>query len=177
MLPLPLSELFISWMYRSLFSNEYLFYDDNRWWTSRYQPFLVRMILMIFVSIDIAKFNHFATAMSSDGKILIEPFIFLNDADGFQILVSKLNSLNRDDIIIGLESTAHYGYILVRFLVATSYGVYILNPLQAFNMRKNNIRKTKPDKIDSCIIYKTLMLQNNPRLVSFYDLDMLNLKT
>ena len=37
---------------------------------------------MIYVGIDIAKLNHFAAAMSSDGKILIEPFKFLNDADG-----------------------------------------------------------------------------------------------
>lgn len=131
---------------------------------------------MIYVGIDIAKLNHFAAAMSSDGKILIEPFKFLNDADGFQLLVSKLDSFDRDDIVIGLESTAHYGDNLVRFLVTASYRVCILNPLQTSNMRKNNIRKTKTDKVDTCIICKTLMMQENLRFITFSDLDLLNLK-
>ena len=131
---------------------------------------------MIYVGIDIAKLNHFAAAMSSDGKILIEPFKFLNDADGFQLLISTINQFDRDDIIIGLESTAHYGDNLVRYLVAESYKVCILNPLQTSNMRKNNIRKTKTDKVDACIICKTLMMQDNPRFVSFYDLDIMDLK-
>ena len=72
---------------------------------------------MIYVGIDIAKLNHFASAISSDGEILIEPFKFTNDNDGFQLLISKLDSLDKDSIIIGLESTAHYGDNLVRFLV------------------------------------------------------------
>ena len=72
---------------------------------------------MIYVGIDIAKLNHFASAISSDGEILIEPFKFTNDNDGFQLLISKLDSLDKDSIIIGLESTAHYGDNLVRYLV------------------------------------------------------------
>ena len=35
-----------------------------------------------YVGIDIAKLNHFATAISSDGEILLEPFKFTNDAPG-----------------------------------------------------------------------------------------------
>ena len=31
-------------------------------------------LMKIFVGIDIAKLNHFAAAISSDGEILIEPF-------------------------------------------------------------------------------------------------------
>ena len=75
---------------------------------------------MIYVGVDIAKLKHFASAISSDGEVLIEPFKFTNDADGFQMLVSKLISLNAesDSIIIGLESTAHYGDNLVRYFVA-----------------------------------------------------------
>ncbi len=72
--------------------------------------------MKIFVGIDIAKLNHFAAAISSDGEIMIEPFKFTNDADGFQTLISKLESFDKNSIIIGLESTAHYGDNLVRFL-------------------------------------------------------------
>ena len=55
---------------------------------------------MIYVDIDITQFNHFAKDMYFDDKILIDSFKFLNDADGFQLLVSKLNSLNKDNIIV-----------------------------------------------------------------------------
>lgn len=132
---------------------------------------------MIYVGIDIAKLNHFASAISSDGEILIEPFKFTNDGDGFQLLVSKLVSLESDDIIIGLESTAHYGDNLVRYLVASCFKVCVLNPIKTSSIRKNNIRKTKTDKVDTYIIAKTLMMQDSFRFVSFFDLDLMDLKT
>ena len=131
---------------------------------------------MIYVGVDIAKLNHFASAVSSEGDILIEPFKFTNDNDGFQLLISKLESLDKDSIIIGLESTAHYGDNLVRYLVASNYKVCVLNPIKTSTMRKNNIRKTKTDKVDTYIICKTLMMQDSLRFVSFYDLDLMDLK-
>ena len=57
---------------------------------------------MIYVGIDIAKLNHFAAAISSDGDIILEPFKFTNDTDGFQLLFSKLESFDKNSIIIGL---------------------------------------------------------------------------
>jgi transposase len=132
---------------------------------------------MINVGTDIAKLNHFASIISSDGEILIEPFKFINDGDGFHLLVSKLESLDSNDIIIGLESTAHYGDNLVRYLVASCFKVCVLNPIKTSTMRKNNIRKTKTDKVDTYIIAKTLMMQGSFRFVSYFDLDLMDLKT
>jgi len=132
---------------------------------------------MIYVGIDIAKLNHFASAISSDGEILIRPFKFTNDGDGFQLLVSKLESFDKNSIIIGLESTAHYGDNLVRYLVAYNYHVCVINPIQTSTIRKNNIRKTKTDKVDTYIIAKTLMMQSSRRFYSYEDLDMMDLKT
>ena len=60
-------------------------------------------LMKIFVGIDIAKLNHFAAAISSDGEILLEPFKFTNDADGFQLLVSKLESFDKNSIITVLN--------------------------------------------------------------------------
>ena len=132
---------------------------------------------MIYVGVDIAKLNHFVSAISSDGEIIIEPFKFTNDNDGFQLLISKLDSLDKDSLIIGLESTTHYGDNLVRYLVAGNYKVCVLNPIKTSTMRKNNVRKTKTDKVDTYIICKTLMMQESLRFVTFYDLDLMNLKT
>ena len=113
---------------------------------------------MIYVGIDIAKLNHFASAISSDGEVLIEPFKFTNDNDGFFTLLSKLNSFDKNSVIIGLESTAHYGNNLLAFLVPKGFHVCLINPIQTSTMRKNNIRKTKTDKVDTFIICKTLMM-------------------
>ena len=131
---------------------------------------------MIYIGIDIAKFNHFASAISSDGEILMEPFQFSNDINGFHMLLSWLDSLESDNNIIGLESTAYYGDNLVRYLVASSFKVCILNPIKTSSMRKNNIRKTKTDKVDTYIIAKTLMLQDSYKFFTFYDLDLMDLK-
>lgn len=43
-------------------------------------------------------------------------------------------------------------------------------------MRKNNVRKTKTDKVDTYIICKTLMMQDSLRFVTYYDLDLMDLK-
>ena len=135
-----------------------------------------RYNLMIYIGIDIAKLNHFAAAISSDGEILIEPFKFTNDYDGFYLLLSKLAPLDQNSIIIGLESTAHYGDNLVRFLISKDFKVCVLNPIQTSSMRKNNVRKTKTDKVDTFVIAKTLMMQDSLRFMTLDDLDYIELK-
>ena len=62
---------------------------------------------MIYVGIDIAKLNHYAAVLSSDGTVLTEPFKFSNDGDGFKMLSSELSDYAPENMIIGLESTAH----------------------------------------------------------------------
>ena len=64
---------------------------------------------MIYVGIDIAKLNHFASAISSDGEELIKPFKFTNDNDGFQLLISKLDSLDKDSPFVYVSSNRFPG--------------------------------------------------------------------
>ena len=113
---------------------------------------------MIYAGIDIAKLNHFASVLSSDCKVLVEPFKFTNDNDGFCKLLAVLNNYDKSSLIIGLESTAHYGNNLVEFLVNRQFQVAVINPIQTSSMRKNRIRKTKTDKVDATIIAQTLMM-------------------
>lgn len=131
---------------------------------------------MIFVGIDIAKLNHFASAISSDGKVLIEPFQFSNDTDGFRLLLSRLRSLESGNIICGLESTAHYGNNLVRYLVDNSFKVCVINPISTSTLRRNNIRKTKTDKVDTFVIAKALMMQDHLRFITYSDIKLDTLK-
>lgn len=130
---------------------------------------------MIYVGIDIAKLNHFASVISSDGEVLIEPFKFTNDSDGFFMLLSKLSAFDKDSIVIGLESTAHYGNNLLMHLVPKGYKVCLINPIQTAALRKNNIRKTKTDKVDTYIIAKALMM-NDFRYVTLQDIGLIQLK-
>ena len=132
---------------------------------------------MIYVGIDIAKFNHFAAAITAEGEVLIEPFKFTNDADGFHLLSNKLNSLKSDNLIIGLESTAHYGDNLVRYLVNDGRKVCVINPIHTSAMRKANIRNTKTDKVDTIAIANTLIQMRSRRYVTFDDPDLMDLKS
>ena len=61
-----------------------------------------------FVGIDIAKNTHWASCISSDGEIIFDPFLFANDNNGFQKLISKLESLDKTKILIGLVSFLIY---------------------------------------------------------------------
>ena len=130
---------------------------------------------MIYAGIDVAKLNHFASVISSDSEVLVEPFQFSNDLEGFRSLSLVLDKYDRDQLLIGLESTAHYGNNLVEFLVAKGFRFCVLNPIQTSSTRKKNIRKVKTDKVDTFVIAKTLM-QEEHRLFEKQDLDYLHLK-
>ena len=130
---------------------------------------------MIFVGIDIAKNTHWASAMNSDGEILLEPFSFQNNNEGFQKFISKLSNFDKQKMLIGLESTAHYGENIISYLFSLDYKIGVINPIQISNLRKSNIRKTKNDKVDTFIIIKSLTL-NNYNLVTTRDINNIKLK-
>lgn len=128
-----------------------------------------------FVGIDIAKTTHWASCLSTDGEIIFEPFSFSNDNSGFQKLISKLDSLDKEKTLIALESTAHYGENIISYLFSLHYSIAIINPIQTANLRRSNIRKTKNDKVDTKIIIKALTL-GNYSLITSRDINNLKLK-
>lgn len=130
---------------------------------------------MIYVGIDVAKQKHFASIMNSDGEILVQPFPFTNDYEGFQKLLTLLDGYPKTDILIGMESTAHYAENLTCFLYTREFQVCIINPIQTSVLRRSNIRKTKTDSVDTYLIIKALSL-NHYRLFSEHDFDSLQLK-
>ncbi|ROR21207.1 transposase [Mobilisporobacter senegalensis] len=130
---------------------------------------------MIYVGIDIAKQTHYASIMNSDGEILVDPFAFSNDHNGFQNLLKHLVPFFKEETFIGMESTAHYAENLTSFLFTRGFQVCIINPIQTSSLRKSNIRKTKTDSLDTYLIIKALTL-NHYRLFSERDYDSLQLK-
>ena len=130
---------------------------------------------MNYVGIDIAKQTHYASIMNSDGEILVEAFSFSNDHSGFQKLLKHLSSFPKENILIGMESTAHYAENLTCFLFTRGFKICIINPIRTASLRKGNIRKTKTDSVDTYLIIKALSLDEY-RLFSARDYDSLQLK-
>ena len=149
-------------------------YDDKTKWTNTVINYK-GADLMIYVGIDIAKQTHYAAIMNSDGEILSEPFAFSNDYSGFNKLLQQLNNYSKDQLYIGMESTAHYAENLTCFLFTRGFQVCIINPIQTSSLRKSNIRKTKTDSVDTYLIIKALSL-NHFRLYTERDYDSLQLK-
>ena len=118
-----------------------------------------------FVGIDIAKYTHYASIIDSNGIIIEEPFPFDNSNDGFNYLLSKLNQLTLNDIVIGFESTAHYHLNLMNFLDNNGFKTIIINPILTKRFRNINIRNVKNDKVDSINIAMYLSL-NYSKLLS-----------
>jgi len=130
---------------------------------------------MFYVGIDIAKLTHYASIVNSDGEILVKPFAFTNDHNGFQKLLGYLDSLPKEATFIGMESTAHYAENLTSFLFTRGFQICIINPIQTSSLRKSNIRKTKTDSVDTYLIIKALTL-NHYRLFTERDYHSLQLK-
>ena len=49
---------------------------------------------MVYIGIDIAKFKHFASVVSSDGKVIIKPFPFENSRQGFMKLLEEIENFH-----------------------------------------------------------------------------------
>lgn len=133
------------------------------------------MCTMIYLGIDVAKNTHVAAALTSDGEVVLEPFSFANSSSGFSLLKEKISALTNQSLLIGLESTAHYGENLSYFLCGNGYHVAMLNPLQTAAIRKSAIRKTKTDKVDAFLIAKSLMIDGYTELQQM-DVQLLKLK-
>lgn len=150
--------------------------DKTKWHEKQYQIIYKDGKTMIYVGIDIAKETHVAAAVDSDGVIIIEPFPFSNNHEGFKFLKSKLDSLDKNNVLVGLESTAHYAENVIFFLHSLDFNLAVINPVQTAAMRKTGIRKTKTDKVDSLLICKTLAV-NAFRLYTENDIKTMKLKS
>lgn len=114
----------------------------------------------MYIGIDVAKDKHDVCILSREGKVLKESFTISNSKQGFNSLLTTIYSLREEneEVIIGLESTGHYGINLTRFLFKHDLPVVELNPLQVRKLREAvTLRKTKTDKLDAKYIAQLLL--------------------
>jgi len=109
---------------------------------------------MFYVGIDIAKKNHEASIIDSNGKLLDKSISFSNSQAGSSKLISLLEKYNisTSNVVIGMEATGHYWLSLYSHLLDLEYTVYVINPIQSDAFRKMYIRQTKNDSKDSFVI-------------------------
>lgn len=132
---------------------------------------------MIYVGVDIAKTNHYASIVNySTGEVIENPFLVTNNKKGFDFLYSKIKDFSKEKVLIGLESTAHYGNNLIFYFHEKQFNLGIINPIQTAALRKTKIRKVKNDKVDSLLICEALSL-GYYNLLSNYDIKLLEIKS
>jgi transposase len=109
---------------------------------------------MFCVGIDIAKKNHEASIIDSNGKLLDKSISFSNSQAGSSKLISLLEKYNisTSNVVIGMEATGHYWLNLYSYLLDLEYTVYVIKPIQSDAFRKMYIKQTKNDSKDSFVI-------------------------
>lgn len=114
---------------------------------------------MFYIGIDIASQKHDCCILSPIGKELAF-FTFLNNAEGFDMLLSKIPS-TPENTKIGLEATGIYGLNLTSFLRRKGFDIITINPLIIKNRRSGTtLRKTKTDKSDARFLAETLIRED-----------------
>lgn len=98
---------------------------------------------MIFVGIDVAKDTHYAAVSDDSGAVLVKPFAFQNNAEGFCLLLKKLSEFDRSKLLIGLESTGIYSENLICFLYESGFRLAVINPIQTATLRKTAIQQNQ----------------------------------
>ena len=126
---------------------------------------------MYFVGIDISKYKHDCCIISAADQQIVSKFTVKNDKDGFEHLLTTLNSLsNPEDIKIGFESTAHYALNLELFLENAHHSFMEVNPVLIKEYKKSTtLRRTKTDSVDCESIARWLMtVEYKPHSKGFY---------
>lgn len=114
-----------------------------------------------YVGVDIAKYEHVTSIVDSiTGELIVDSLHFDNSLKGFKELLSSLSKLNKKDILVGFESTAHYHQALFNYLTEHHYKCYLINPLMVSRFRSISLRDSKNDNIDSRAISNFLLLEH-----------------
>ncbi len=127
---------------------------------------------MYLVGIDIGKLKHsFCVMVKGTHDVLVEPSFFNNNKVGFDILLSSIKDIPKEDVLIGMEDTGHYNLALLKFLLDNQYHVALINPIATDLTRKMQGGITKNDKLDTFTICDVLSLNQRKKSYRITKLD------
>jgi len=122
---------------------------------------------ILYVPIEIGKFNHKAGIVNFFGDVVINPFEFPCNKHGLDFFLKKLQLAMKissaKKIFIGCESTGHYHLNLVYHLKQFSLPVESINPRDT--SRENPNKNAKSDIIDLNAIARCLISNKGARQV------------
>jgi transposase len=111
------------------------------------------------VGIDINMEVGLFCVLKPDKSVVVKPTEFANAAEGFRLLMEKLETLGvaPNEILIGLEATSRYAENLSRALESHGYAVCLLHPVQTHQFSKKRGLRAKTDKLDATTIARVLL--------------------
>ena len=107
-----------------------------------------------YLGIDVSKQKCDTVIFSSSTSEFLNELKVTNNMDGVFKLKSMLDSISKANLLIIMESTAHYHQLFADMFSQNGFNINIINPIITSKVHKSNIRKTKNDKIDAKIIAK-----------------------
>jgi len=112
----------------------------------------------LFVGVDISKDSFSAAGLDTEGNECFAG-LYSMDSDGFCKFLEIVNThcLDRQKVLVAMESTGCYHINLFSFLTAQGIQAVVINPLLIANFAKRSLRKTKTDKKDAKTIAKFLL--------------------
>jgi len=102
---------------------------------------------MRFAGVDIASETHVVALVDEDGKVLVKPTAFAEDAAGYEKLFAQLGA--SAELLVAMEATGHYWKNLFAALAARGFSVALLNPLRTHRFAEEDLQRTKTDAIDA----------------------------
>ena len=102
---------------------------------------------MRFAGVDIASETHVVALVDEDGKVLVKPTAFTEDAAGYEKLFEQLGA--SAELLVAMEATGHYWKNLFAALAARGFSVALLNPLRTHRFAEEDLQRTKTDAIDA----------------------------
>ena len=115
--------------------------------------------MTIFVGIDISKDKFDVNVMATSGEELMKPREYKQSKEDIDKFISDIKSLaGKEEMRIGMEATGRYHMNLADYLIKKGLLITIFNPMETSSLRKWNIRKSKDDSIDACVVSNALCL-------------------
>ena len=102
---------------------------------------------MRFAGVDIASETHVVALVDEDGKVLVKPTAFTEDAPGYEKLFAQLGA--SAELLVAMEATGHYWKNLFAALAARGFSVALLNPVRTHRFAEEDLQRTKTDAIDA----------------------------
>lgn len=131
---------------------------------------------LLYVPIEVGKYNLKACVVNFFGDIIIPSFRFPYNNHGIEFFSTKVKkAINIGDarkVFMGLEASGHYHINLTTRLRSMGYSVEVINPIDTWKERTN--RHSKTDDIDMGAVARVLISNKGTRVVIpegvYYDL-------